>query len=77
MVHGPDKSLVASDLSELLQKIRARTPARILTGRAGAAYRTDVQLELREAHAAARDAVRGEMDLLSVFGDAFVRRWEG
>jgi len=45
-------------------------------GRAGAAYRTNVQLELREAHAAARDAVRAEMDLLSVFGEAFVRKWE-
>ena len=73
---SPNKSLVASDLPEHLRKIRARTPARILTGRAGAAYRTNVQLELREAHAAARDAVRGEMDLMSVFGEAFVRHWE-
>jgi ethanolamine ammonia-lyase small subunit len=76
MVDGPDKSLLTSDLSETLQKIRARTSARILTGRTGAAYRTNVQLELREAHAAARDAVRSEMDLLSVFGEVFVRRWE-
>jgi ethanolamine ammonia-lyase small subunit len=53
-----DDSLVASDLPAALQKIRARTPARILKGRAGAAYRTAEQLELREAHAAARDAVR-------------------
>jgi len=52
MVDGPDKSLLTSDLSETLQKIRARTSARILTGRTGAAYRTNVQLELREAHAA-------------------------
>ena len=76
MTEGPNKFLVASDLSEQLQKIRARTPARILMGRAGAAYRTNVQLELREAHAAARDAVRGEMDLLSVFGESFVRNWD-
>jgi ethanolamine ammonia-lyase small subunit len=76
MADGPNKFLVTSDLSERLQKIRARTPARILMGRAGAAYRTNVQLELREAHAAARDAVRSEMDLLSVFGEAFVRHWE-
>jgi ethanolamine ammonia-lyase small subunit len=76
MADAPDKSLVTSDLSERLQKIRARTPARILTGRAGAAYRTNVQLALREAHAAARDAVRGEMDMLGVFGEAFVRQWE-
>ncbi len=76
MTDERSKSLVASDLSEHLRKIRARTPARILTGRAGAAYCTKVQLELREAHAAARDAVRAEMDLTSTFGEAFVRRWE-
>jgi ethanolamine ammonia-lyase small subunit len=76
MTDGPNKFLVTSDLSERLQKIRARTPARILMGRAGAAYRTNVQIELREAHAAARDAVREEIDLLSVFGEAFVRKWE-
>jgi ethanolamine ammonia-lyase small subunit len=76
MSDEPNKYLVNSDLSERLQKIRARTPARILMGRAGAAYRTNVQLELREAHAAARDAVRGEMDLLGVFGEAFLREWK-
>jgi ethanolamine ammonia-lyase small subunit len=76
MADAPDHSLVPSDLPEALRKIRARTPARILQGRAGAAYRTNVQLELREAHAAARDAVRGEMDLHRVFCDDFVRRWE-
>lgn len=75
MADETDKSLVASDLSESLQKIRARTPARILMGRAGAAYRTSVQLELREAHAAARDAVRAEMDLVSLFGEPFLLRW--
>jgi ethanolamine ammonia-lyase small subunit len=48
---------------EIARRIRARTPARLLMGRAGAAYRTATQLELREAHAAARDAVRAEMDL--------------
>jgi len=76
MTDEANKSLVASDLSEHLQKIRARTPARILTGRAGSAYRTSVQLELREAHAAARDAVRAEMDLTTAFGGALVRDWE-
>jgi ethanolamine ammonia-lyase small subunit len=73
---GRDKSLVSSDLPEFLQKIRARTPARILMGRAGAAYRTSTQLELRSAHAAARDAVRAEMDLLEALGEAFVREWQ-
>jgi len=76
MADAPDHSLVPSDLPEALRKVRARTPARILQGRAGAAYRTSVQLELREAHAAARDAVRGEMDLQGVFGEDCVRRWE-
>ena len=76
MAERQDKSLVASDLPESLQKIRARTPARILMGRAGAAYRTNVQLELREAHAAARDAVRAELNLASVFGEPFLRHWK-
>jgi ethanolamine ammonia-lyase small subunit len=71
-----DQDIVSSGLSEFLQKIRERTPARIFTGRAGAAYRTGAQLELRSAHAAARDAVRSEMDLLAAFGEAFVRQWD-
>lgn len=74
--HGAgDENLVSSGLSEFLQKVREKTPARIFTGRAGAAYRTGAQLELRSAHAAARDAVRSEMDLLGAFGEAFVHEW--
>jgi ethanolamine ammonia-lyase small subunit len=76
MADRSQASLIPSDLSETLQKIRARTPARILMGRAGAAYPTNVQLELREAHAAARDAVRDERNLLSLFDEEFVRHWE-
>jgi ethanolamine ammonia-lyase small subunit len=76
MPDEPDESLAPSDLSESLRTIRARTPARILMGRAGAAYRTRVQLDLREAHAAARDTVRNEMDLSRTFGEEFVRQWE-
>jgi ethanolamine ammonia-lyase small subunit len=68
-------SLLAADFPEVLRKIRERTPARILAGRAGAAYRTSTQLELREAHAAARDAVRAELDLETVFGAAFIKQW--
>src|ERR1700681_2686999 len=63
------------DFPEVLRKIRERTPARILVGRAGAAYRTSTQLDLREAHAAARDAVRAELDLQSAFGAEFVKQW--
>ena len=68
-------SFLAADFPEVLRKIRERTPARILVGRAGAAYRTSTQIELREAHAAARDAVRAELDLQSVFGAAFIKKW--
>jgi ethanolamine ammonia-lyase small subunit len=49
--------------SEILQKIRARTPARLFVGRSGAAPRTVTQLELRAAHAAAIDSVDTELDL--------------
>src|SRR3954471_1217914 len=58
-----------------LERIRQRTPARLLVGRAGASYRTVSQLELREAHAAAVDAVRNELDLNSTFGEVFCREW--
>jgi ethanolamine ammonia-lyase small subunit len=68
-------SFLDADFPEVLRKIRERTPARILVGRAGAAYRTSTQLELREAHAAARDAVRAELDLETVFGAAFIKQW--
>jgi ethanolamine ammonia-lyase small subunit len=60
---------------ELIEKIRARTPARVLADRTGAAYRTGTQLELRQAHAAARDAVRAELDLEKDLGPHFVQRW--
>jgi len=62
--------------SELVRRVHARTPARLLAGRAGAAYRTQTQLELRKAHAAARDAVRAELDLERDFGTAFIERWK-
>ena len=67
---------LATEFTEVLRKIRERTPARILEGRAGAAYRTSTQLELREAHAAARDAVGAELDLQSTFGAAFIKHWK-
>src|ERR1700719_3988902 len=62
------------DWPETVRRIRARTPARILVGRTGAAYRTNTQLDLREAHAAARDAVRAELDLGTTFGSDFVKQ---
>src|SRR5271167_1362781 len=81
MAEKRDAALINSDLPEpdlpeIVRKIRARTPARLLVGRAGAAYRTGTQLDLREAHAAARDAVRAELDLEQAFGADFVKRWK-
>jgi ethanolamine ammonia-lyase small subunit len=75
MANERDLALNNSDLPEIVRKIRARTPARLLVGRAGAAYRTSTQMDLREAHAAARDAVRAELTLEEVFDSAFVQRW--
>ncbi len=72
----PENKLAQSyDLPEVLKKLRAQTPARLLAGRSGAAYRTSTQMELREAHAAARDAVRTELNLFRDFGEYFVRKW--
>jgi ethanolamine ammonia-lyase small subunit len=63
------------DLPEILRRIRAQTPARLLMGRSGSSYRTNTQLELREAHAAARDAVRTELDLDRDLGGELINRW--
>lgn len=68
--------LKSASWPELIEKVRARTPARVLVDRAGAAYRTETQLELREAHAAARDAVRTEFDLERDLGAECVREWK-
>jgi ethanolamine ammonia-lyase small subunit len=63
------------DLPEIVRRIRAQTPARLLMGRSGSSYRTSTQLELREAHAAARDAVRTELDLNRDLSAELVCRW--
>ncbi len=55
--------------------LRARTPARVLVGRAGPAYRTATHLALRCDHAAARDAVHAEVDLESGLGAELVERF--
>ena len=57
-----------------LAEVRSRTPARILIGHAGPAYRTATWLELRRDHAAARDAVCAELDLTDDLGRPFVDR---
>jgi ethanolamine ammonia-lyase small subunit len=64
------------DLALVIQAIRARTPARILVGRAGSAYLTSTLLELRQDHAAALDAVHAELDLARDFGREFMDRWQ-
>ena len=51
------------DVPDVIQAIRDRTPAHILVGRAGPAYRTVTALGLRQDHAAAVDAVHAELDL--------------
>src|SRR5579864_238097 len=70
-----DDKLQSGNWPDLIEKIRARTPARVLADRSGAAYRTGTQLELRQAHAAARDAVQAELDLEKDLGADFVQRW--
>lgn len=75
MAEKDDRALAAANWPEIVRRVRAQTPARLLAGRAGAAYRTDTQLELREAHAAARDAVRGELDTSAIFGKSFLQQW--
>lgn len=74
MADDPNTSLTI--WPDLIDKIRARTPARVLAERTGAAYRTPTQLKLRQDHAAARDAVRAEFDLTRDLGAEFVARWK-
>lgn len=72
----PDEHNLEPAVPEFLARIRARTPARVLTDRAGAGYLTATHLDLRLAHAAARDAVRNELDLEEDLGAEFVRAWK-
>jgi len=64
-----------ADSAEIVRRIKLHTPARLLVGRAGAAYRTETQLQLREDHASARDAVRAEFELKTAFDAAFIEKW--
>jgi ethanolamine ammonia-lyase small subunit len=59
-----------------MRAVRARTPARIFAGRAGPGYLTQTQLELRQDHAAAVDAVHAELDIDRDFSPDFVQRWK-
>jgi ethanolamine ammonia-lyase small subunit len=62
-------------LSEFMKLVRDRTPARILAGSAGPAYRTETQLQLFHDHAAAVDAVHAELDAVPDFGPEFCEQW--
>jgi ethanolamine ammonia-lyase small subunit len=68
----PDAPITSKQFAELA---RARTPARIMVGRAGAAYRTNTWLKLRGDHALARDAVLADVQLERDFGEALVMDW--
>lgn len=61
------------DVPALLAAVRARTPARLLVGRAGTSYRTAMHLDLRRDHAAARDAVHAQLDLADLGSDLVAR----
>jgi ethanolamine ammonia-lyase small subunit len=76
MTREKDDALAAAGWPEIVRLVRARTPARLLVGRAGASYRTTTQLELRGAHASARDAVAAELDLRTIFSARFLEQWE-
>jgi ethanolamine ammonia-lyase small subunit len=73
---GDDHSISSTPAwPEIVRKIRARTPARIFVNR-GAAYTTQMGLELRGAHASAVDAVWTEFDLEKDLPRDFVAQWE-
>lgn len=74
-MNDPSQSPLPPDVPAWIAAIRARTPARILVGRAGPAYRTATQLNLREDHAAALDAVHAELDLQGDLGKELVERF--
>ena len=50
-----NKLVTNADSGDIVRRIKMHTPARLLLGRAGAAYRTETQLQLREDQAKARD----------------------
>jgi ethanolamine ammonia-lyase small subunit len=70
-----DSAPAARPLASVLEQARSITPARILTGRSGAAYRTETWLKLRIDHALAKDAAFAEIDLVGDLGEAFVAEW--
>jgi ethanolamine ammonia-lyase small subunit len=73
---GDDHSLSPQPAwPEIVRKIQARTAARIFVER-GASYTTQMELELRAAHASAVDAVWAEFDLQNDLPPDFVAQWQ-
>jgi ethanolamine ammonia-lyase small subunit len=70
-----DSPLSPVGLPEAVRQALARTPARLLAGRAGTGYRTATALQLRQDHAAARDAVLTDVDWLEAFGAERIGRF--
>src|SRR5580698_10332900 len=60
---------------EIVRRIRSRTAARIFVER-GASYTTQMELELRAAHASAVDAVWTEFELQKDLPPEFVAQWQ-
>jgi ethanolamine ammonia-lyase small subunit len=69
-----NKLVLNADSADIVRRIKMHTPARLLVGRSGAAYRTETQLQLREDHAKARDAVRAELELKTAFDSEFIEK---
>jgi ethanolamine ammonia-lyase small subunit len=72
---APEGLPVPRATPEVIKSALARTPARLLLGRAGTSYCTATQLQLRQDHAAALDAVHAELDLERDLGPELVARW--
>jgi ethanolamine ammonia-lyase small subunit len=65
-----------STFDTLALRLKSASPARIFVGRAGAAYTTTTQLDLRSDHAAAVDAVFAELNPESDFPAEFRETWQ-
>lgn len=65
----------ANGQAVFLAEALARTPARLMVGRAGSALKTVTTLALRADHAVARDAVHAEINPAEVFGEERIRRY--
>jgi ethanolamine ammonia-lyase small subunit len=70
-----DRELRRIRSDDLERLVHERTPARLLVGRSGQSYTSATQLQLRADHAAARDAIWREFNLLRDLGEDLIARW--